>query len=89
MRDLIMKAASVDQAVIDQFATQLKLDLKRFHADFSNKKVTDEMNQNIQLSRLARMEGTPYFLFGQLPVPGGLSLKEMNELTKELPKDPA
>ncbi|QCE33108.1 DsbA family protein [Acetobacteraceae bacterium] len=89
MRDLIMKASTVDEAQIDKFATQLKLDQKRFHADFSSKKVTEEMNQNIHLSRLARMEGTPYFLFGQLPVPGGLSLKEMNDLTKELPTDPS
>ncbi|QCE34850.1 hypothetical protein FAI40_05515 [Acetobacteraceae bacterium] len=89
MRDLIMKAPAVDKTKIDQFATELKLDMKRFHADLSDKKVTSEMDANIHLSRLARMEGTPYFLFGELPVPGGLSLDEMNQLTKELPNDPS
>lgn len=66
-------------------AKSLGLDMTKLEADMQSEKVTQSIQESMQLAQNMRIEGTPYYLVGDRAIPGGPA--NLYDLFKEYAAD--
>lgn len=73
---------------IMKLAEKLGIDVKKLEADMKSKEIQAQIDQNLELSKIIGINGTPTLILGESTViPGYLSVDALNEKLKEVGKE--
>ena len=71
------------EAVVDEIAKSVGLDLDRMHKDMEDPAIADALHRNVDLARSLRLTGTPGFVIGKQVVDGAASVDELRKYVSE------
>ena len=67
------------EAVVDEVAKSVGLDLDQLHKDMAAPEIEAEIGKNLELGRSLDISGTPGFVIGNQLIPGASSLDELKK----------
>jgi len=70
-------------AVVDDVAKSIGLDLDRLHKDMNAPEIEAEIGKNLELGRSLDISGTPGFIIGNQIVPGASTLDELKKYVSD------
>jgi protein-disulfide isomerase len=76
---LFAQEGSITEAVVDQVAEGLKLDMAKLKADMASDDVTQNLAANAELAKMLALNGTPAFIIDADVAPGYLPLTALQE----------
>ena len=70
---------------LQQYARELKLDMKRFNADVESRRFKTEVDEDIKAGRDAAVRGTPTFFINGKKLVGAQPFAEFQKIIDSLP----